>query len=174
MFFGGGLVPFYILIKDLKLIDTLAVMIIPFFCSSFNLLVLKTFFSNLPSELEDAARVDGMGYFGIFFKIVLPLSKPVIACIALFVAVAQWNNWFTAMMFIRDADKWPVAYLLQQVLIQGNTREASGSGYVNELLLMGNTVKSAITIVSIVPIIIVYPWLQKYFVSGLTIGSVKG
>ncbi len=173
MYFGGGLIPYYIVIRSLNLLNSIWVLIIPSFISVFNVLVMKAFFMGLPFELEEAAKIDGAGDFRIFCLIVLPLSKAILATIALFIAVGVWNNWFSTMLFIQEPQKRPLAYTLQVIIEKSrgyNTDTGSGIGAT----IIGESVQYAAIIVTIVPIIMVYPFLQKHFTKGVLIGSVKG
>lgn len=174
MYFSGGIIPYYLTIKDLGLVDKLSVMILPCFINTFFLIVMKTSFQDIPYELEESATIDGAGYFRVFISIILPLSKPVLATAALMVGVAQWNNWFTPMLFISNRDKWPLSLLLRDILIMNNTTSAFQSGYVSNTRLLSESIKMAVVVISIAPILFIYPWLQKYFVKGMTIGAVKG
>ena len=173
MYFGGGLIPYYIVIRSLNLLNKIWVLIIPSFISVFNVLVMKAFFLGLPSELEEAAKIDGAGDFRIFCLIVLPLSKAILATIALFIAVGVWNNWFNTMLFIQDPDIRPLAYTLQVIIEKSrgyNTDSGAGIGST----IIGESVQYAAIIVTVVPIILIYPFLQKHFTKGVLIGSVKG
>ena len=173
MYFGGGLIPYYIVIRSLNLLNKIWVLIIPSFISVFNVLVMKAFFLGLPSELEEAAKIDGAGDFRIFCLIVLPLSKAILATIALFIAVGVWNNWFNTMLFIQDPDIRPLAYTLQVIIEKSrgyNTDTGAGIGST----IIGESVQYAAIIVTVVPIILIYPFLQKHFTKGVLIGSVKG
>lgn len=173
MYFGGGLIPYYIVIRSLNLLNKIWVLIIPSFISVFNVLVMKAFFLGLPSELEEAAKIDGAGDFRIFCLIVLPLSKAILATIALFIAVGVWNNWFNTMLFIQDPDIRPLAYTLQVIIEKSrgyNTNTGAGIGST----IIGESVQYAAIIVTVVPIILIYPFLQKHFTKGVLIGSVKG
>ena len=172
MYFGGGMIPYYIVIRSLGLLNTLWVMIIPSFISIFNVLVMKSFFEGLPEELLEAARIDGAGDLRTFLVIVLPLSKAVLATIALFIAVGVWNNWFTPMLYIQDATKRPMAYALQVIIekSRGVNTDNPGVGQV----VIGQSVQYAAIVVAVFPIMAVYPFLQKHFTKGVLIGSVKG
>jgi len=173
MFFSGGLIPYYLLIKNLGLVNNLAVMIIPAALSTYNMIVLKTFFQNIPIELEESAKMDGAGYMTIFFRIIMPLSIPPLATIGLFIAVGQWNNWYQPMLFLNDKELWPLAMVLRDILINNNMALMHGVSYVSEDFMLADTIKNAVVMVSVVPIIIVYPFIQKHFVKGVMIGSIK-
>ena len=172
MYFGGGMIPYYITIKNLGLKDTLEVMYIPAYMSMFNMLVMRSYFIGLPKELEEAAKIDGASDFRVFATIVLPLSKAILATIALFISVGLWNNWYTAMLFITTKDKRPLAYALQVIIeiCRGTNSSTPDGGAV----VVGRSIQYAAIVITIVPIMCVYPFLQKYFTSGVLIGSVKG
>lgn len=176
MFFGGGLIPYYMVIKNLGLIDNFLVFIVTGTVNVYNIIVMKTFFNGLPVEMEESAQIDGAGYFTVFTRIILPLSKPVISTISLFIVVGNWNNWFTGLLFIQRATQLkPLALVLRDILINNNvdlTQRAAGQP-VNDYAL-DEMVKMAVIIVSILPIVAIYPFLQKYFVKGVMIGSLKG
>ena len=171
MYFSGGMIPYYIVVTGLGLSDTLAVMIIPSFMSVFNMLVMRAFFQELPSSLEEAATIDGASYFRVFWSIVLPLSKAVLATIALFIAVGKWNDWYTAMLFIQRPDIRPLAYALQKIMEKAGGN-STGTGVNIEII--GESVRSAAIVVAVFPIMIIYPFFQKHFVKGVLIGSIKG
>lgn len=173
MYFGGGMIPYYIVIRELNLLDTRWVMIIPSFISIFNVLVMKSFFDGLPEELLDAACIDGAGDIRTFIVIVLPLSKAVLATIALFIAVGVWNNWFAPMLYIQDATKRPLAYALQIIIEKSRGINTENPG-VGGLVIIGQSVQFAAIVVAVFPIMAVYPFLQKHFTKGVLIGSVKG
>ncbi len=170
MYFGGGLIPYYLVIKELHLDNSLAVMIVPSFMSVFNMLVMRSSFVNFPKELEEAARIDGASNAYIFTRIVLPLSGGILAAIGLFIAVAQWNNWYTAMLFIDDIDKRPLAYALQIIIEKSKGSNDSVNGQVE---VIGKSIQFAAIVVTIIPVMIVYPFFQKHFVKGVMVGSIK-
>lgn len=172
MLFHGGLIPTFLIVKSVGLIDTYWSMIIPSAISAFNLIILRSFFQGLPEGLEESAKLDGCGDFGILFRIVLPLSLPAIATISLFYAVTYWNSYFGAIMYINDAGKWPVQVLLRQIVIAASGMAADTD---NEFIKPPEqTIKMAVIVVSTVPILLVYPFIQKYFAKGALVGSVKG
>ena len=174
MYFGGGLIPYYLLIKELNLMNTLWVLIIPSFISVYNVLIMRSFFSTFPKELIEAAKIDGASEAHVFIKVVLPLSKAILATMALFIAVGVWNNWFTSMLFQTESiDFRPMAYTLKVIIdtSRGINAEAGVGGF-NEVI--GESVQYAAIIVSTVPILCVYPFLQKHFTKGVMIGSIKG
>lgn len=173
MVFNGGLVPSYMVVKDLGMIDTRAAMIIPGALSAFNLIIMRTSFLSLPAGLEEAARIDGANDFTILFRIIIPLSKAVIAVIVLFTAVGVWNSWFNAMIYLRDSSKWPLQMVLKEILIQNDISSAK-TGASAMVDLYNQLIKYASIIVATLPILCVYPFVQKYFVKGVLIGSLKG
>ena len=171
MFFSGGLIPNYLLLNSLHLVGTRAVMLMPFAINSFNLIILINFFRSIPNEIEEAALIDGLGYFGILRRIVLPLSTAAIATIGLYYAVFFWNDWFNSLIHLKS-DQYPVMMFLRNI-VNGTMVIGMGSGSA-EKTTIAISVKSAVIITSTVPIIVIYPFLQKFFVKGLTIGGVKG
>ncbi len=173
MFFGGGLIPYYLLVKAVGLVNTLWVMIIPAGMNTFHLILIKSFFGSIPSEMEESAIIDGAGFFRVFRSIIVPLSASVLATVALFIAVGQWNNWYTPLIFIDDRNRWPLAMILREILINNQTGYLQPGYQVNRDLVVIQSAKMAVVIVSIVPIIIVYPFIQKYFVKGVMIGAIK-
>ena len=177
MYFSGGLIPDYLLYKNLKLIDTFWVLILPGAISTFNLLVLKTFFSAIPTSLEESATIDGANQWTILWRIILPLSRPAIATISLFYAVGRWNGYSDALFFINSPKLKPLQLVLQQLLSFETSKimeQQDNLALVQEVNLLPESLKSATIIFATVPILLVYPWLQKYFVKGVMIGSVKG
>lgn len=171
MYFAGGMIPNYIVITQwLGLQDSMWSIILPNAISTFHLLVMKSFFAGLPEELEEAAAIDGMNTYQIFLKIIIPLSKPIIATMCLFYMVTMWNEWFTPMLYLDSKDKWPVALYVRQ-LVEGANNTEIGSSDASSVQA---TVKSATMVLTSIPIICVYPFVQKYFVQGMTIGAVKG
>lgn len=175
MLFSGGMIPTYLVVKSLGLLDSYWALILPIAINPFNLIIVKTFFQNIPIELEESAKVDGCTEFGIFWRIMLPLSKPVIATFALFYAVAIWNDFFSALLYISDSSKWPVQVLLQQIILLSQSAigdtAAMGSDYVEP---PDQSLKLAVVVIATIPILIVYPFLQKHFAKGMLLGSVKG
>lgn len=173
MYFTGGMIPNFILITQwLGLRDSMWAIVIPGAISTFNLLLMKSFFTGLPDELEEAAAIDGMGTYSIFVKIIIPLSKPIIATMALFYLVGMWNEWFGPFLYLDSQDKWPVALYVRQ-LVEGANNVDIGS-MTSETSSVQATLKSAAMVITSIPIICVYPFVQKYFVQGMTMGAVKG
>lgn len=174
--FNGGMISTYIFyIQYLHLKDSIWALILPGMLSVFNLLIMRSFISSIPTSLIESAKLDGAGEFTIFVKIILPLSKAGLATIGLFMALHYWNDWYNAMLYINDADKYPLQYMLYDLLNQAQSlsRIAAQSGIQVENLPT-NTIKLAMAVVATGPILLLYPFVQKYFVKGITVGSVKG
>ncbi len=177
MFFSGGLIPTYLLIADLNMLDTVWVMLIPTAVVTYYVIVARTFFQqNLPNELWEAAQLDGCSYTYYFFKVVLPLSKAVIAVIGLWSAVGMWNSYFNALVYLRNPDLQPLQIVLRNILInsQGMGSVTAGSATAEEALRKTELLKYCTIVVASAPILCLYPFLQKYFNQGVTVGSVKG
>jgi putative aldouronate transport system permease protein len=171
MLFDPGIIPKFLTIKELGLYNTLASLVLPTMVSAFNLVVLRSFFMNLPEELYDAAKVDGAGDLRTLVRIVLPLSKAVIAVISLFYAVTYWNAFFNAMLYLSDNDKWPLSMVLRTFVLQGQSLEGASAG---EALAPQQAVQMAVLVIAVVPILCVYPFLQRYFTKGVLTGAIKG
>lgn len=176
MFFSGGLVPYFITVKNLGMIDNIAVMIIPTAVNTFNLILMKNFFKDLPVSLEESAKLDGASDFTVLLRIVIPTSKPIIAAISLFYAVDRWNEWWNAMLFINDSHKQPLQLVLKNAIVNMSTLFNNVSA-LEKMQKMGDSyaesVQNAIIVIAAVPILLVYPFVQKYFASGIMIGSIK-
>ena len=174
MYFSGGLIPTYIVVKNLGLVDTPFAMILPGAVSTYNLIITMTYFRSLPYELEEAAKIDGASDYTVFLKIMLPLATPIIAVIALYYGVAIWNNYFTGLIYLNNPDLHPLQLVLREILMQGQMAELSGNGNAAENMMHAENVKYAIIVVSTVPILCFYPFIQKYFTKGIMIGAIKG
>lgn len=175
MLFGGGMIPTYLVIRELNLLDSLWALIIPGAISAFNLIIVKNFFQELPPELEEAARIDGCTELGLLWKIVLPLSKPVLATFTLFYAVGHWNSFFSALLYINNPDKWPLQVMLRQIVMLSQSAAGDMSSMdPNFVKPPDQSIKMAVIVIGTVPILLVYPFLQKHFAKGVMIGSVKG
>ena len=173
MFFSGGLIPFYFTVKGLHLDNTLWALIIPGMISSFNLIIMRTAFQGIPDSMEESARMDGASHLTVLFKVILPLAGPTVAVMVLWYGVGHWNAWFNAMIFLRKRELFPLQLVLREILIQNSNTEMSfGSG--DDAASMAEIVKYAIIMVATLPILCIYPFLQKYFVKGVMIGAVKG
>lgn len=174
MFFSGGMIPGYLLIKNLGLLNTMWALILPGMISTWNLIIVRTFFqSSIPMEMQEAAFIDGATDFGVYTKIVLPLSAPIIAVMTLFYGVGHWNSWFPALLYLSERSKYPLQIILREILIQSSTQEMSG-GAVMDQEIIGEGIKYATMVVATLPILCLYPFLQKYFVKGVMVGAIKG
>ncbi|HBP39000.1 MAG TPA: ABC transporter permease [Clostridiales bacterium] len=173
MYFQGGLIPSYMLMRNLGLVDSYLSVMLTGGISTYNMLVLRSFFLNIPDSLEEAAIIDGASAPYVLFKVVLPLSLPAIATIGLFYAVGHWNAYFTPMIYLNSRDKWPMQVILREILFESTESLRSGEGDQMAESNIGPQLKMAMVIVTIVPIALLYPFLQKYFVKGVLIGAVK-
>ncbi|MCR1287379.1 carbohydrate ABC transporter permease [Shouchella clausii] len=173
MFFNGGLIPNYLLINNLGFHNTIWAIVIPGAISIYNMLIMKSFFENMPDELEEAAAMDGMNTYGILLKIVLPLSKAVMATMVLFYAVGHWNSWFPAFLYLDQKDLFPVTIYLRNMIAGATGGAAAGATSADNLIQISANIKSVTMVLTILPILTVYPFVQKYFVSGVMLGSVK-
>ena len=175
LLFSPGLIPNYLVVKEFGLLDSLLALILPTAISGFNVIVLRSFFMGIPDSVLDSARVDGAGDFRIFWSLVLPLSRAVLAVVGLFYAVGYWNAFFNAMLYINDTAKWPLQLVLRTYVIN-NTELSSGDlgGAAADQLPPQESIQMAILVVSLVPILIVYPFLQRHFAKGMMTGAVKG
>lgn len=172
MYFSGGMIPNYILVTQwLGLGDSVWSVVLPGAISTFNLLLMKSSFESLPAELEEAAAIDGMGTYGIFLKIILPLSKPILATMTLFYLVGMWNEWFGPFLYLDTRNKWPIALWVRQLVEGANQVDVSSTAEASSVQA---TLKSATMVLTSLPIICVYPFVQRYFVQGMTLGAVKG
>lgn len=175
MFFSGGLVPSYLLIKNLHLLDTFWVMVIPGAISTWNLIIMRTFFQNsIPLELQEAAIIDGCNDLEIFFRIVLPLSTPIIAVMCMFYGVGHWNSFFGALIYLSDRAKYPLQLILREILLQNINNSDVLQGPAADQEIIGEGIRYALIVVATLPILMVYPFIQKYFVKGVMIGAIKG
>lgn len=172
MLFSGGMIPTYFVVKAVGLTNTLWSLMIPSAISAFNLIVLKNFFQNIPDGLEDSAKIDGCNDVGVLIRIVIPLSMPAMATFALFYAVGHWNTFFSAIIYINDNRLWPVQVLLREVVIMAQSR--IGDTDMDETLIQPLTIRMAVIVFATLPILVVYPFLQKHFAKGVLLGSVKG
>ncbi|MBA2247090.1 MAG: carbohydrate ABC transporter permease [Chloroflexia bacterium] len=172
LLFSGGLIPTYLLVRDLRLMDTYWALILPGLVSAWNLLVMKAFFEGLPPELRDAARIDGASDWQVFWQIVLPLSKPILATIGLFYAVAHWNEFFNAILYIQSSEKQPLQIVLRELLSSGNMNEFVDINVRS--IVPTQSLRAAAVIIAVVPMLMVYPFLQRHFTKGVLLGSIKG
>jgi len=174
LLFTAGIIPNYLLVKQLGLLNSFGSLILPGAISAFNLVVVRQFFMNLPPELLESARIDGANDLWILLRIVLPLSKPVLAVIALFYGVAHWNEFFAATLYLSDADKWPVQLVLRQYVVQGSSLAAFVTPDPTQPPPPPQTIQMAVVVIATVPILLVYPFLQRYFTQGVLSGAIKG
>ncbi len=184
MFFQGGLIPSFLINRSLGLMDSILVLIVPFLINVWNMIIFRTFFKELPEGLEESAKLDGCNQFGILFRIMVPVSGPVIATLSLFTAIFHWNDWFTATIYINNQHLMPVQSLLQQILNSNLASEllleaTGGNASAMDAFERAQTISTkslsmAIMVVTALPIILIYPFLQKYFVKGVMVGSLKG
>lgn len=178
MLFSGGTIPGYLLVKNLGMIDTIWAMIVPGAISVYNMIIARTFIQNIPDDIEEAAKIDGCSDIRYFFEMVLPLSKTVIAVLALYYAVAHWNDYFTAFLYMMDPDKMPLQITLRAILIKNSFTEAAGITIDEETMLNNQArqdlLKYSLIIVSSVPILVLYPFIKKFFMKGVMLGAVKG
>lgn len=174
MYFGGGLIPSYMVIKSLGLLDTRLVVILPCLISTYNLIITISYFNSLPYELEEAAKIDGANDYTVLFKIMLPLAKPIVAVIALYYMVSLWNSYFNEMIYLTRKKLYPLQLVLREILIQNDTNSVGSASNAGDAQSYAENIKYAVIVVSTVPILCVYPFIQRYFVKGVTIGAVKG
>ena len=175
MYFSGGMIPSYIVVYQLlHLGDSIWALILPTAISTYNLLIMRTNFAGIPTSLEEAATMDGANEFVVLFKVILPLSLPVVAVMVLFYGVGHWNSWFNAMLYIRTKSKYPLQLILREILLINATDSMLGDSTGADKYKMGESIKYATIVVATVPVLCVYPFIQKYFVKGIMIGAVKG
>ena len=178
MYFSGGLIPCYLNIRDLGLLDSLWSLIIPGAIATYNMIVLRTGFASVPESLEESAKIDGASNLRILWQIIIPLSKASLAVICLYYAVAHWNSWFNAMIYLNRRELFPLQLILREILINNDTstmvNDVTVQGGAGEASFVSETVKYAVIIVSTVPILCLYPFIQKYFTKGVMVGAVKG
>jgi len=174
MLFSGGMIPSFLVVKELGLLNSFWSVIIPAGISAFNLIILKNFFQGIPEALEESARIDGCSNTGALFRIVLPLSMPAIATFTLFYSVGHWNQFFTSIMYVTDSSLWPIQVILRQMIIEGSVEEFKAAIADGNIQTMPTTIQMAAIVVATIPILLVYPFLQKHFAKGVMLGSVKG
>lgn len=177
MFISGGLIPTFLLIKELHLLNTFWVMVLPGAVGAFNVIIFRTFFQNIPNDFRESAYMDGANDVGILFRIYMPLSKPLLATFALFTIVANWNEWFSALIYLKDPGKFPIQMLLRKILILEDVTGATFSQAANVLReqnISPKNIQMAVATIAMLPILCVYPFVQRFFVKGIMIGAVKG
>lgn len=174
MFFSGGMIPIFLTVKNLGLLNSLWALIIPSAISTFNLIILRTSFMAIPIEIEEAARIDGAGHIRLLYQIIMPLSKSIIAVMILYYGVGYWNGWFNAAIYLNEKKLYPLQLVLREILLANDTSAMTqGMGFTDGVSI-AETVKYAVIIVSTLPILCIYPFLQKYFDKGVMIGALKG
>lgn len=174
MLFSGGIIPLYFCVRDLKMLNSIWALMLPQLINTYYLLIMRSFFVQFPRSLEEAAMIEGCREMGIFFRIVLPLSKPVLATIALFYAVDRWNEYFAAMMFSTNNNIQTLQLMLYRMITPGQSMSMSNAAYISASQVVLDTVKMAAVVIAAFPIVVVYPFLQKYFSKGVMLGAVKG
>ncbi|PNT90264.1 sugar ABC transporter permease [Clostridium thermosuccinogenes] len=175
MFFSGGLIPTYLTVQKLGMLDTIWALVLPGAINTYNMIIIRTFFQDIPAELHESAYIDGANDIKIFAKIILPLSKPIIATMTLFYAVGHWNSFFSALIYLNEREKYPLQIVLRNMVVSGElTSQSNQMGAAADFLAIDTTIKYAVIIVATLPILVVYPFVQKYFVKGVMIGSLKG
>ena len=175
MYFSGGMIPGYLLVKQLGLLNTMWAMIIPSAINTYNMIIMRNFFMSLPSALEEAARIDGADDFKILVRIIIPMSKPIVATIALWSMVGHWNAWFDCLIYITDPSKQVLQIVLRRVVLEGSVQMMNpNAAEFTDQIVNPENIKAATIITATVPIIMIYPFLQKYFVTGIMVGSLKG
>lgn len=174
MFFHGGLIPTFLLVKNLGLGNTLWACILPGLISTWNFLIMRTYFQSIPDSLEESAKLDGANDVVILFRIFLPLCGPIMAVMILYYGVAHWNQWFGAMIYLQDRGKFPLQLILREILLANSTDSMMGNAVDSDKAAIGETIKYATIVVATLPILSIYPFLQKYFVKGVMIGAIKG
>lgn len=173
MFFNGGMIPNYILINNLGMTNTMWAVVLPGALSIYNMLIMKSFFESMPMELEEAAAIDGLNTYGILTKIIIPLSKPILATMVLFYAVGSWNSWFGAFLYLDKKELFPVTLYLRNMISGASGATDAGATSADNMTQISANIKSVTMVLTVLPIITVYPFVQKYFVSGIMLGSVK-
>lgn len=175
MFLGGGLIPSYLLVKNLGLLDTMWALIIPGAIATYNLIVMRTYFqTSIPWELQEAAHIDGCSNWRLLLNIILPLSKPILAVMVLFYAVGHWNSYFNSLIYIRNEAKYPLQLVLREILLISQSDAVDANVGLENKVLLAESIKYAVIMISSLPILIMYPFVQRHFVKGVMIGSIKG
>lgn len=172
MFFSGGMIPFYLLIQNLRMVDTVWALVIPWAIPAYELMLLKNYFENIPNEVYEAATIDGANEYRILFQVFLPMSLPILATLVMFIVRTQWNSYLIPLMYLQSPDKYPLQVVLQEMLLKGQAKTSIAT--VESAELNVEALKNATIVLSIIPVFILYPFVQKFFVKGLYIGAVKG
>ena len=173
MYFSGGLIPTYFNVRDLGLYNSTWALILPVAINTFNLIIMRTGFEAVPVSLEESATLDGAGHFTILFRIILPLVLPTVAVMVLYYGVQHWNSWFNASIYLNESSKYPLQLVLRGILISNDTQQMTTGVDAGSTLAISETIKYAIIVISTVPILCIYPFLQKYFIKGAMVGAVK-
>ena len=173
MMFNGGIIPTYMVVRSLGMLDTRAAIVLPTMLSVFNIMITRTSFKSIPDGLIDAARIDGAGHIRILVSVVIPVSKAIIAVVTLFSAVQIWNSWFHTAIYVHKRELYPLQIVLREIVLQ-NSAQAADAGEANELNLLHAIIRYCVIMLSIIPMMVLYPFIQKYFVTGVMIGSIKG
>lgn len=173
MYFSGGMIPLYLQVQRLKLLNTIWAIVLPTAMSTYNLIIVRTAFENVPPTLEESAMLDGANEFVTLVRIVIPLTMPTIAVMVLFYSVGIWNSWFNAMIYLQDRTKFPLQLILREILIANDTSSMT-AGVAGDVVPLAESVKYATIVVATLPVLVIYPFLQKYFVKGVMVGAVKG
>lgn len=173
MFFSGGLIPLYLTVKTLGMLNTIWAIVLPMAVGTYYMIIMRTFFQGIPDSIQDSAKIDGANDISIFFRIILPMSTPVIATMTLFYAVQHWNSFFPALIYLKERQKYPIQLILRNIVIEGDVSQQQVELQEDEMIV-STTIKYAIIMVSTLPILALYPFLQKYFVKGIIVGSLKG
>ena len=175
MFFNGGLIPLFVVVRNIGIMDTMWAIVLPVSISTFNMLIMRTYFANIPESLSESAYIDGANDVLVLVRIVLPISVPIVATLTLFYAVSHWNSFFPALIYLRSSNKYPLQIFLRNMVVDGSMGDLSNDvGAAADFLAIDTTVKYAAIIYTTLPILLLYPFLQKYFVKGIMIGSIKG
>lgn len=174
MYFSGGMIPSYLNVKSLGLMDSLWALILPGAISTTNLVIMKSSFSSIPDSLIESARLDGASYGQILMRVIVPLSKATIAVMVLYYGVSHWNSWFNASIYLRNSDKFPLQLVVRNILNLASNSAMTAGGGADEIAQLADLIKYALIVVTATPILVLYPFLQKYFVKGVMVGAIKG
>jgi putative aldouronate transport system permease protein len=173
MMFSGGIIPSYMMVRNLRLIDSYWALILPGAINTFNFVIFRNYFQNIPSELEESAKIDGAGYFSILVRIILPVSLPMIATFVIMYGVEIWNAWFNATMYLNDSSKWPIQVILRQI-VNMSMNVGSASAIESDVVIPQASIRMCTIAVSTLPILMIYPFFQRFFMKGLLLGAIKG
>lgn len=174
MYFNGGIVPMYLMVRSYGLLDSLAALILPVAINTFNLVIMRSAFENVPESLEEAARIDGASQLVTLWRVMVPVVTPTIAVLVLYYGVSHWNSWFNALIYIRTRSRYPLQLILREMLIESTSAASSSAASADDNAMISQTIKYAAIVVSTLPILCLYPFLQKFFVKGIMVGAVKG